>query len=238
MSDNRLKSLAERIERLMDERDGIQSDIRDIYAEAKSAGYVPKVLRKAITRKRMAPDKRDEEDTILDLYEDALSPSMRKAVEMAARNASAREIEAATGIDQATVARSVSLNKKSETAPSADEGHSADPAEPVREVETVLIDGLGVSGKWREGHVSLPLDAEEREAMEAATGSATVVATGNLDALSPDAALPREDLSHSTDDVRAQYQQHLEAVRNTPDDAWERVGEMPAGLRRTPTVRA
>lgn len=115
MADNRLKSLAERIERLMDERDGIQGDIRDIYAEAKSAGYVPKVLRKAITRKRMDPSKRDEEDTILDLYEGALSGPMRKAVAMAAEGASARAIEEATGIDQATVARSVSLNKKSET---------------------------------------------------------------------------------------------------------------------------
>ena len=115
MTDNKLKSLAERIENLMDERDGIQSDIRDIYAEAKSAGYVPKVLRKAITRKRMDPDKRSEEDTILDLYEDALTPSMRRAVAMAAKGASAREIETETGIDQATVARSVSLNKKSET---------------------------------------------------------------------------------------------------------------------------
>ena len=115
MSDNRLKSLADRIERLMDERDGIQSDIRDIYAEAKSAGYVPKVLRKAITRKRMDPDKRSEEDTILDLYEDALSPSMRRAVQMAKAGATSREIETETGIDHVTVTRSVSLNKKSET---------------------------------------------------------------------------------------------------------------------------
>lgn len=115
MTDKRLKSLADRIEKLMDDRDNIQSDIRDIYAEAKSAGYVPKVLRKAITRKRMDPSKRDEEDTILDLYEDALSPKMRRAVEMARDGASAREIETETGIDQATVARSVSLNKKSET---------------------------------------------------------------------------------------------------------------------------
>lgn len=115
MTDNRLKSLADRIERLMDERDGIQSDIRDIYAEAKSAGYVPKVLRKAITRKRMDPDKRSEEDTILDLYEDALSPSMRRAVQMAKAGATSREIETETGIDHVTVTRSVSLNKKSET---------------------------------------------------------------------------------------------------------------------------
>jgi uncharacterized protein (UPF0335 family) len=116
VSNGQLKSLAERIERLMDERDGIQSDIREIYVEAKSAGYVPKVLRKAITRKRMDPNKRDEEDTILDLYEGALSGPMREAVTMAAKGATARQIEDATGIDQATVARSVSLNKKSETA--------------------------------------------------------------------------------------------------------------------------
>jgi uncharacterized protein (UPF0335 family) len=115
MTDNKLKSLAERIERLMDDRDGIQSDIREIYAEAKSAGYVPKVLRKAITRKRMDSSKRDEEDAILELYEGALSGPMRKAVEMAANGASSHQIEAATGIDHATVARSVALNKKSAT---------------------------------------------------------------------------------------------------------------------------
>lgn len=120
MADNRLKSLADRIETLMDERDGIQSDIRDIYAEAKSAGYVPKVLRKAITRKRMDPDKRSEEDTILDLYEDALSPSMRRAVQMAKAGATSREIETETGIDHVTVTRSVSLNKKSETPDASD----------------------------------------------------------------------------------------------------------------------
>lgn len=120
--DNRLKSLAERIERLMDERDAIQSDIRDIYVEAKSAGYVPKVLRKAITRKRMDPDKRTEEDTILDLYEDALSPSMRRAVHMAKSGATSREIETETGIDHVTVTRSVSLNKFSETETPAPQG--------------------------------------------------------------------------------------------------------------------
>lgn len=114
-ADAKLKSLAERIERLMDERDGIQSDIRDIYTEAKSAGYVPKVLRKAITRKRMDPSKRDEEDSILDLYEHALSPQQRKAVAMAAEGATSREIEEATGIDHATAARSVALKNKSAT---------------------------------------------------------------------------------------------------------------------------
>lgn len=142
MSDNRLKSLAERIERLMDERDGIQSDIRDIYAEAKSAGYVPKVLRKAITRKRMDPDKRSEEDTILDLYEDALSPSMRRAVEMAKAGATLREIETETGIDHNTVARSVSQNKKSETGEVEHSGEAAGhPSEPSSSAEQSVNSG-------------------------------------------------------------------------------------------------
>jgi uncharacterized protein (UPF0335 family) len=128
MSDNRLKSLADRIEKLMDDRDDIQGDIRDIYAEAKSAGYVPKVLRKAITRKRMDKGKRDEEDAILGLYEDALSPKMRRAVEMAKGGASARQIETETGIDHVTVTRSVSLNKKAETH-NPETGEITDPAE-------------------------------------------------------------------------------------------------------------
>jgi hypothetical protein len=72
----------------------------------------------------MDPDKRSEEDMILDLYEDALSPSMRRAVAMAKSGATSREIETETGIDHATVARSVSLNKKSETEIAAPQGLS------------------------------------------------------------------------------------------------------------------
>lgn len=132
MSTAQLKSLAERIERLMDERDGIQSDIRDIYTEAKSAGYVPKVLRKAITRKRMDPSKRDEEDAVLELYEGALSGPQRRAVAMAAQGASSREIEQETGLDHATVARSVALNKKSETrSPVTRTSDSTEPVVPT-----------------------------------------------------------------------------------------------------------
>ena len=152
--DNRLKSLADRIERLMDERDGIQSDIRDIYTEAKSAGYVPKVLRKAITRKRMDPDKRSEEDTILDLYEDALSPSMRRAVAMAAKGATSREIETETGIDHATVARSVALNKKSETEIPAPQGLSFPTAPEGIEVAASISAPASQNGGVEAGNYS------------------------------------------------------------------------------------
>jgi uncharacterized protein (UPF0335 family) len=111
MTDPKLKSLVERIERLMDERDGIASDIRDIYSEAKGVGYVPKVLRKVIARARADQTKLAEEETLQDLYEAALDGPTRKALTMAASGATAREIESATGIDHVTVSRSVSLVK-------------------------------------------------------------------------------------------------------------------------------
>lgn len=118
MSDAKLKSLADRIERLMDERDGIQSDIRDIYTEAKSAGYVPKVLRKAITRKRMDVSKRDEEDAILDLYEGALDAKTRAVRAEIAKGSTFDAAAEKTGVPRRTVARiaeTVPENKKSGT---------------------------------------------------------------------------------------------------------------------------
>ena len=45
---DRLRSLIERIERLEEERKALGSDIKDIYAEAKSAGFDVKVLRQII----------------------------------------------------------------------------------------------------------------------------------------------------------------------------------------------
>ena len=45
---DRLRSLVDRIERLEEERKALGSDIKDIYAEAKSAGFDVKVLRQLI----------------------------------------------------------------------------------------------------------------------------------------------------------------------------------------------
>ena len=72
MSDNRLRLLIERIERLMEERKGIGDDIREVYAEAKAVGYDAKVIRKLISRRAMRPDDRREADMVLETYEAAL----------------------------------------------------------------------------------------------------------------------------------------------------------------------
>ena len=56
---DRLRSLVERIERLEEERKALGSDIKDIYAEAKSAGFDVKALRQLIRiRKQEAAEGR------------------------------------------------------------------------------------------------------------------------------------------------------------------------------------
>lgn len=65
MNNNQLKSIIERIERLEAEKAGIASDVKDIYLEAKSNGYDPKIIRKVIAlRKKDAADAREEQELI------------------------------------------------------------------------------------------------------------------------------------------------------------------------------
>ena len=69
---DRLRSLVERIERLEEERKALTSDIKDIYAEAKSAGFDVKVLRQLIRIRRQEAAEVEEQETLLDVYRRAL----------------------------------------------------------------------------------------------------------------------------------------------------------------------
>ena len=69
---DRLRSLVDRIERLEEERKALGSDIRDIYAEAKSAGFDVKVLRQLIRIRKQEPAEIEEQETLLDVYRRAL----------------------------------------------------------------------------------------------------------------------------------------------------------------------
>jgi len=71
-TDDRLRLLLERIERLSEERQGIGEDIKDVYGEAKSAGYDPKILRQVVKLRKMKPDDRKEMEAVLDAYMAAL----------------------------------------------------------------------------------------------------------------------------------------------------------------------
>jgi uncharacterized protein (UPF0335 family) len=69
---DRLRSLVDRIERLEEERKALGSDIRDIYAEAKSAGFDVKVLRQLIRVRKQEPADVEEQESLLDVYRRAL----------------------------------------------------------------------------------------------------------------------------------------------------------------------
>ena len=70
--DDRLKSFIERIERLEEEKNNILADIKEVYSEAKSTGYDPKIMRKVLTIRKIDTDERLEQEALLDTYKNAL----------------------------------------------------------------------------------------------------------------------------------------------------------------------
>lgn len=69
---DRLRSLVERVENLEGEKAGIAADIRDIFAEAKGAGFDVKVMRQILKLRKMNATDRDNQECILELYKKAL----------------------------------------------------------------------------------------------------------------------------------------------------------------------
>lgn len=69
---NRLRSIIERIERLEEEKTAITSDIRDVFAEAKSAGFDAKVMHAVIKLRKMNVADRDEQEYLIETYRKAL----------------------------------------------------------------------------------------------------------------------------------------------------------------------
>ncbi|MCJ2187040.1 MAG: DUF2312 domain-containing protein [Novosphingobium sp.] len=71
-TDDRLRLLIERVERLEEEKKGISDDIRDVYNEAKAVGYDVKIMRQIVRLRKMKPDDRREMDMVLETYRSAL----------------------------------------------------------------------------------------------------------------------------------------------------------------------
>ena len=69
---DQLRSIIERIERLEEEKAGIASDIKDVFAEAKGNGYDVKTLRTIVSLRKQEPAERDEAEHLLDTYRRAL----------------------------------------------------------------------------------------------------------------------------------------------------------------------
>ena len=67
-----LLSIVQRIERLNEDAAQIATDIKEIMAEAKSAGYDPKYIKKMVDLRKLDPDEVDEQDELMKMYRDAL----------------------------------------------------------------------------------------------------------------------------------------------------------------------
>jgi uncharacterized protein (UPF0335 family) len=69
---DRLKTIIERIENLEEEKKALSDDIREIYSEAKSAGFDVKILRQLISLRKLDVNDRQEQEVMLDLYKRAM----------------------------------------------------------------------------------------------------------------------------------------------------------------------
>ncbi len=69
---DRLRSIIERVERLEEERKALAGDIKDIFTEAKSAGFDVKVIKTIIRQRKQEPAEVEEQETLLDIYRRAL----------------------------------------------------------------------------------------------------------------------------------------------------------------------
>ncbi|MEJ5118708.1 GapR family DNA-binding domain-containing protein [Gluconobacter cerinus] len=68
----RLRSIIERVERLEEERKALSGDIKDIFAEARSAGFDVKVIRMIIRLRKQEPAEVEAQETLLEIYRRAL----------------------------------------------------------------------------------------------------------------------------------------------------------------------
>lgn len=67
-----LRQFIERVERLEEEKSVLGDHVREVYAEAKSSGFDPKIMRKIVRIRKMDPRDVDEEDALIDLYKRVL----------------------------------------------------------------------------------------------------------------------------------------------------------------------
>jgi uncharacterized protein (UPF0335 family) len=67
-----LRSFIERIERLEEEKKALASDIRDVFAEAKSTGFDVKAMRQVLKLRKQDMHERQEQEALVETYLNAL----------------------------------------------------------------------------------------------------------------------------------------------------------------------
>ena len=81
---DRLRSFIERIERLEEEKAALATDLREVFAEAKSVGFDTKIMRQILRLRKMERNDREEQEALLDLYKRALGMAEPEAMPEAA----------------------------------------------------------------------------------------------------------------------------------------------------------
>ena len=69
---DQLRSFVERIERLEEEKAALSADVKEVYAELKSAGFDAKIVRQVIRLRKMDRAEFQEQEALLDIYMSAL----------------------------------------------------------------------------------------------------------------------------------------------------------------------
>jgi uncharacterized protein (UPF0335 family) len=72
LSSDMLKQYIDKIENLEAEKAEISAHITDTYADAKSHGMDPKIMRQLIKIRKMKDHERDEQESMLEVYKRAL----------------------------------------------------------------------------------------------------------------------------------------------------------------------
>ncbi len=70
-----LRSIVNQIEALEEEKRELSEYVKDSYAEAKSKGFDPKIVRQVVRRRKMERAEREEQETLVQTYLAALDDS-------------------------------------------------------------------------------------------------------------------------------------------------------------------
>ncbi|MBX7199747.1 MAG: DUF2312 domain-containing protein [Rhodospirillaceae bacterium] len=72
ISAQRLKSFIQRIERLEEEKKTLGTDLKEVYAEAKSGGFDTKIMRQVVRMRKIDKADRQEMEALFQIYWDAV----------------------------------------------------------------------------------------------------------------------------------------------------------------------
>ena len=82
LAGDRIRSFVERIENLENELQELNESKKEVFLEAKGEGFDVKILKEIIKLRKQDKDERDEHETLLDLYMNAMEsaePEARQA---------------------------------------------------------------------------------------------------------------------------------------------------------------